>query len=493
MFIQVPKEHDDLDSEGNAPINMITGIQETEKHDIKFGTTAQLLTMAYDGINPGKSLTSNDYEKSAFKRPGITFPHGVSEARVKREADRYDANIHYQNTMSGLNNSFLRGTSRIIGGIAAFTVDPLNIGAMALAGASAGVLSEPLLAVAAEYGGLARRGAQFVKGAYEAAAATAPAGAVDFTAGKVYGEHPTVLHAVQSLGINAALGGILMGAFGGRIIDNTNHFNALKTASDQLEAGAKVDVEPIIKDGAYQQDMANKFRATQQPVSDVEPLNVTRRTNAIEDLENIKEELAPVEGHDDVKAELDKQIDLLKSDIPDEELDLSQPEMPESLQREPISTEKLIDGDYRMEELQGKLSEDTLKAKTSWEKMVDNLASIGMAGADKEPLQVEDLQAASSKMQSPDNVNAFDPQEQTQFDREAKEAKDQTQTGAFTDDDPGLKEPDDVDDLKQDIKAYADELPDDIKDYYNNINDIQESHNTIADAIEKYSDCITEG
>ena len=39
MFIQVPKEHDDLDSEGNPPIDLISGIQETEKHDIKFGTT----------------------------------------------------------------------------------------------------------------------------------------------------------------------------------------------------------------------------------------------------------------------------------------------------------------------------------------------------------------------------------------------------------------------------------------------------------------------
>lgn len=493
MFIQVPQEHDDLDSEGNAPINLITGIQQTEKHDIKFGTTAQLITMAYDGINPGKSLTSPDYENSTFKRPGITFPQGVSEARAKRSADRYDANIHYQNTMSGLNNSFLRGSSKVVGSIAAFSVDPLNIAAMALAGASAGVLSEPLTAIAAEYGGIASRGAQFTKGAFEAAAATAPAGAVDFTAGKVYGENPTVLHAVQSLGINAALGGILMGAFGGRIVDHSNHFNALKTATDQLEAGAKVDVEPIIKDGAYQQDTINKLRATQAKVSDVEPLNVSRRTSAIKDLENIKEELAPIKGHDDVKVQLDKQIDLLKSDIPDEELDLSQPEMPESLQREPISTAKLIDGDYRMEELQGKLPEDTLKAKISWEKMVDNLASIGMAGADKEPLTVDDLNAASSKMQSPDNVNSFDPQEQIQFDREAKEAKDQTQEGTFTDDEPKLKEPDDVDDLKQDIKPYADELPADIKEHYNNINDIQESHDTIADAIEKYADCINEG
>ncbi|MEE9458271.1 MAG: hypothetical protein V3V84_00745 [Candidatus Bathyarchaeia archaeon] len=490
MFIQVPKEHDDLDSEGNPPIDVITGIQETQKHDMKFGTTAQLYATAYDHINPGKSLTTQEYENSQYKRPGVSFPNGVSEARAKRSADRHDANLNYQNTMSGLSNGFLRASSKFIGGTAAFVLDPLNLGAMALAGASAGALSAPLVGIAAEYGALASRGAQFVKGAYEGAAFVAPQTAVDFTAGKIYGEHPSVLTAVSSLAINAALGGVLMGAFGGRIIDNTNQFHALKTSVDQLEAGAKVDVSEIIQDGAYQQDVINKLRKTQIRTSDLESQNVSRRTSAIEDLENIKKELDPIEGHDDVKAEVDRQIDLLKKDIPDEELDLSQPELPDSLKREPISSAKLIDGDYRIEELQGKMTENTLKARNAWEQMTDNLASLGMTSADKEPLTVSDLNAAASRTKSAENVNTFDPQESLQFDRETNKAREATQTGAFSDDQPGLKELVDTQELKQDIKGFSEELPEDIKEHFDNIDNIEKSHNTISDALNALARCL---
>lgn len=501
MFIQVPKEYDDLDSEGQPPVGFWTGAAITEKHDIHFGTTAQIATMAYDGINPGKSLTSDEYEKSEYKRPGVTFPHGVSEARAKREAQRYDANLEYEETISGMNNTLLRWGSKGIGMIAAFTVDPVNLGAMAIGVRPAAALSVPLLTAAAKYGSLAVRGARFVPGGVEAAAATLPLTAVDYIAGTVYGEHPSALHAAAALGLNASLGGVLhslFGGIGGRAIENSNHFEALKTSVNQLDAGNKVNVQEIIQDGAYQQDLINKGKMVDIfkniSAEEIEEQNVIRRTNVVNNLEDIKKDLKSVKGYNDVKTVLDKYINLLKNDIPDKELNLEQPEMPESLIKKPISTKKLINGDYRLNELLGKRTAGALKAKVAWENMVDNLAAVAVDGMDKEPLTMTQLKAASNRTKSYENINSVDPQEDVQFEQEVNNAKETTQTGAFEDDDPGLKTPTDeeITDLKNEIKAFSDELPDDIKDYYNNIDDIEESHNIIADALEKFAACIGE-
>lgn len=497
MFISVPEEEDNSDLEGAPPVGVLRGTVDTAAHDLQFGTTSELIGMAHDGISPGKVLTHEDYEDSQWKRPGISFPKGVSEARAKRSADRFDANQKYNFEMSGISNGFLSTTSKLVGGTLGFLADPLNLAASGLAIASAGTLSEPLLAAAAEYGITASLGARFATNALIALSSMAPQSATDFAAGTIYGEDPSVLSALSSLAINSCLGGLIgtvasKPIFGAlkRIIPSSEHFVALKSAVSQLEGGKRVKVDDILQNAAYQQEGIDRVAKTQFTPEELAKNQEVNRQLIVDDLENRKVEVDKLEGHEELKSQIDSQLNLLKNGEPSDEIKLDLPELPEELKRDRLSPKQLIDGDYDEARIRGAQTDEEKLVTDSWNQLTDNVVTVVMPEMSKGPVNLGQVKGTEADLKSEKSDNIYDPQEQLQYDRETEQAKQDTQIGTFSDNEVDLKEPTDLEDLKKETKALAEHLPEEMQEHLDNIEDIEKDHNTIADAMEKYSDCI---
>ena len=474
LYIPFPEEQDNVDFGGQPHVGLAEGINDVITHDLNFGTTAQAIGFLHDKIEPGNRLTPDEYEKSQWKRPNINFSGGVSEARAKRSSERYDANLQYQEKLSGMNKGVLSGVGKFAGNAIGFTLDPINFAAISAAVATGGLASEPLLAAAFEYGAVATLGAKFASGALEAGLATVPSAATDFGAGKFYGENPSALAALSSLAINAGIGGLLHTAFGPkRVITKTDHATALRTAADQLETGKKVSVDEILKNGAYQQDILDSIPDVARPQDEIDQDNVLRVNSMIKDLEERKTKLSGIEGHDDVKKIVDDHLDFLKKKVAGEDIATDIPKLPESLKPEPLTKDQILKGDYDIDQLRGNVPTTVAAAHSAYNKVIDNVATLTLDDVNNGPVSPDELHNASKKLQSFQSDSTADRQEQLNFQRTIDDSKE-----------------DNFDALRAHVDSIKSELPDDIKDTVDNVDDIQNDHNTVAKAIRDYADCI---
>jgi hypothetical protein len=478
IYLPLQQQEDTPDFSGQPHVGLIEGIQGTIAHDLQYGTTAQSIEALSDAIRPGKVLTSDEYEQSQWKRPGVTFPHGVSEARAKRSAERHDDQVTYQDQMSGMTNNVLSKAGRVAGNLIGFGMDPINIGAIGAAVASGGALSEPLAAAAAEYGTTAALGAKFATGALEGALATAPAVAMDYGSGTFYGEDPTMLHAVGALAINAALGGLLHTAFGSKaIIAKDSHYKAMETGVNQLESGKSVQADEAVQNGAYQAGIINDTRTANLTPEELEQQQLDQRQSMLSDMQERRAQLEPLDGFDDLKQKVDDQIAVLKGDkqidsIPDDIVDPS-----DDIKGKPLNPTQILNGDYDADQIRGLHDENMVLAKNTSLQLNSNYAELLSNQIRVNPIDAVQLRGSAKKIMGFEGDNTTNVQE-------LNDIKAQT---------PPDDVSDDIDELQRNVQDIREKLPEDLQDAFDEIGKIQGQHNKVADEVQNYVNCIKGG
>lgn len=204
-------------------------------------------------FSPGKFLSQSDWKKSDFFRPGLSFPKGVSANVAKLSADRIDVEDRRQAELDNMPSGLLSSGSRFVGNTLGFLLDPVNAAASVLAPEYIGVRAAGTLAKVADSGALIKRAAAAGVGATEGAAITAPFALSQFATDDLYGQNPSAITALATIGLGAAFGGVVGGAFGARsVMPNLYNKTAMQTAAGQLASGKAVDVGDIIQQGYHE-------------------------------------------------------------------------------------------------------------------------------------------------------------------------------------------------------------------------------------------------
>lgn len=167
-------------------------------------------------------------------------------AREQAEAERID-------TISRMPPGIQSGVARFGGGIAGFSLDPLNMAATVFAPEFIGTKIAPLLDGLAEKLPVAARA---VRGAAEGVGVVAPGEAVKLAAAKVdpYQTDYKSTEAMSNILLAAGLGGIVDAVIGSPITPMTSDTvkQGMDAATGQMASGNAVDVEPIITKGYHE-------------------------------------------------------------------------------------------------------------------------------------------------------------------------------------------------------------------------------------------------
>jgi hypothetical protein len=462
--------------------------------------------------------------------------------------------------------------------------------------------------------------------------------------------------------MNAAFGGILhfvgKGVIGGarRIMTSKAQESSIVTALDQLDAGKKVNIGPIVEQGVYEQNKINNASMVNMTDEQIETRNQQLTDESIKSLEEKRQNLNKIDGYEDVKAELDKHIEALKGGGGISKVDVDGLKVPESLKdsdidrsvilsdgREKINyhlqdavdsksikathaaaeygkgiylatdketgignlkttegyiskktdlldvnkvvDEKVgnvfrkvmskIDDAKLSKDIQGKKVKDVYKdiissikrqskskqsrlykdlnsrlkkagydglfdnnffgrkggssgnhlimlfkdaderlpehtmlkdksvgevynlakgnklvAKDAFDTLKNVYAKIALDSYDKQMTSPEEISDIAKEVKSYKNSNTYDAQEDIRYNREASNAKNETQEGDFKDETIKLKHDTDIEDLMKEVEAIKETLPEDAREAFDNIGNIANEHEQVASHLDDFYECM---
>lgn len=201
-------------------------------------------------FNPGVHVSQQEWKNGPDFRPGLSVPTtGINKNNAVINADRIDANNTRLAALNNMTPGFLSSGSRFIGTAIGFGLG--NAPAVALFPEISAV-TEGLLGTNAGVGinALARLSGRAVGGAVAGAATTAPDAFTRVAANNFFGQDTTIMSAMSEIGIGAAFGGVLHGAFGHtRLISNESNEVAKQLAVSQALESKFTNVMPVIQNG----------------------------------------------------------------------------------------------------------------------------------------------------------------------------------------------------------------------------------------------------
>jgi len=490
-FLQLPDQNDNPQWGGPNKVGFGDALSLSFPRERETSTTPQLEEYFTSKNHPGGQLSSQQYEESEFKRPGVNFPNGVGTTRAMIAANRFDKSQEYQWRMR--DHTTFSHLGSWAGTSAAWFMDPINfLGAYATRGA-AEIISQPFISSIAGASTGTKVAARMAAGGLELTAATLPETAVNYETGKHFGENPSMLAAVESLGINAALGGIIHTGVKGlsehlssrRGIDYDSHVQALRTATSQLEAGKSPDVSTILKNGAYQMgrieestkdiESTDEYREQKQKEimkgeksddfhvgSSYEPGKADEEI--LQSLKDTKEEIAKNTEIDDVdREEVSKELDESIENLENKAIG-KETKLPDTLPE--------LDEDKYLE----KYSDKTSGLMTSAKQLLrSNIARNSLDILDRSPLNKEEINAAVDKMKASDGDIDGNPAETEEFKRRVEEA-----------------DPIELEDARKNAISVRDTLPKEVKEHLDEILKHEKDNAEVNNAISRYAKCIAE-
>ncbi len=201
-------------------------------------------------FNPGPHVTQQEWKNGPDFRPGLSVPTtGINKNNAVINADRVDAENERQAVLNNMTPGFLSSGSRFIGTAIGFGLG--NAPAVVLFPEISAV-TEGLLGTNAAVGinALARLGGRAVGGAVAGAVTTAPDAFTRVAADNFFGQDTNIMSAMSEIGIGAAFGGVLHGAFGHtRLISNESNEVAKQLAVSQALESKFTNVMPVINNG----------------------------------------------------------------------------------------------------------------------------------------------------------------------------------------------------------------------------------------------------
>jgi predicted nucleic acid-binding Zn-ribbon protein len=207
-------------------------------------------------LDPGRFLTSEEYEKSEFKVPGLNFPNGVSQNVAKLRKNRARINQVKDNAINNMPAGFLswaaENVGALVGTMGAFAVDPIA-GGIAATTTSLTSRAVPWLLSKLE-GTFAKAAVRGGIGFGEGAAISLPITIPQYENERELGQDQGALSILANSAIFGAFGSALRLGFGfdRGVIKQRENLRAQEVAIDHLTNGKPAYIEPVIKNGAYQ-------------------------------------------------------------------------------------------------------------------------------------------------------------------------------------------------------------------------------------------------
>jgi len=258
IYLPENTTRDVSDFETAPTTGFFDGLGLSAAESLSSGPTLSLLSQANTFLSQdarqGKKLTKDEWEKSDLFRESLSFDKlktsgdGVPESVARAAAHRLDVKEATQARLGRMNPGLLSVASRFAGSSLGFVLDPINVAAFKGANFMMGKTNSSILEKIGETSLATTRKAGV--GFSEFALATIPSAAVEFESDTVYGEDPSAINAIATIGLNAGLGGLIRGKFGfHQPITRKSYREAVETAANQMSAGKSVHVDEIINNG----------------------------------------------------------------------------------------------------------------------------------------------------------------------------------------------------------------------------------------------------
>lgn len=386
-------------------------------------------------FDPGKFMTQKELSEQPWFNPTLKFPNGIGEDFAKLASKREDAKQDRQNIIDNMPSGFLSNTAKYSSSMLGFALSPVNaalsVGAPEIVGTRiSGMLNALDEQVIAE--NILKKG---IMGAGEGSAIMAPQAITNYTTGTQLGEDPTMLHPIAEMLTGAALGAAFH-LLGGLIrakkpMSAQSNSAAQEAAVAQMESGKKVNVAPIVKQGAYEQsliddghflenDKARDEIATKE-YSDI----LTKHQDTLNDLA-LKTDSEDLEEREvanrakSIKDNVGKTKAALDSEI-EEGAEVSPIDSPNDIEEKirPISAKFAADDvkPINPESPLGKLN----KAIDDNNEVVAFIKSRQSVTA---PVTADEIRDANNKMQSYESDVTYDKQRSLDFNREVNASPD---------------------------------------------------------------------
>lgn len=254
------------DFETNQPTGFVEGLTRSASNEFEEGFMKPLTAFTLDKFDSAPKMSEAEWKQSQYYREGLSFPNGLTERTAMHEADFYDKKQNYEATMQRMDNGFLRGTSRFVGDTLGFILGSYATGLEAIP-IGIGKLAVPILDLFKE-ASVARRVADIGVGVTKGAAITAPQAIAEYKADQFYGEDPSIIEPLVTIGFGMGLGGLIHGITGAkRPVSLDSDLAAKEAAVRQMEAGKSVKVDDIIQHGAYSEDVQTALRSAERRAS----------------------------------------------------------------------------------------------------------------------------------------------------------------------------------------------------------------------------------
>ncbi len=221
--------------------------------NLGFNKLQEVITKEFD---PGKILSSEDYDKSQFKIPGLTFPNGVPTNVARLRFNKFRDRKVIDNAINNMPAGFLSAVSRTAGSLIGLGIgadlDPLAFG---VAKGTTSLTSKfaPWLLTKLE-GTSARFLTKAAIGGAEGATIATPFALSQYENDLDIGQDDGALSIAANIGMGVGLGASLRLGFGfdRPVMKTEEHQRAQSVAVNHLMNGKPAYVEPLIKNGAYQ-------------------------------------------------------------------------------------------------------------------------------------------------------------------------------------------------------------------------------------------------
>lgn len=259
--LPTPPMDNDIDIEEAPPTPRLQGIAleaysnvGSFAEDLGINKLSELATREFD---PGRTMSSEEYEKSIYKVPGLNFPTGVPLNVARSRSNRYQDKLETQELLGNMEPGFLSFASRRVGDFIALAIGSALPSTKLLGAVSRPLLGGklfPWLATKLESSSWKLLAAKGAVGVAEGGVIAVPFALSQYKNDLDLGQDDGYLSLVANEALGAGLGGAYRMGFGfdPPLIAPEEHQNAIDAATVQMFNGKPAYVEPLIENGAYQ-------------------------------------------------------------------------------------------------------------------------------------------------------------------------------------------------------------------------------------------------
>ncbi|MHA1353585.1 MAG: hypothetical protein ACTSR1_00235 [Candidatus Heimdallarchaeota archaeon] len=195
----------------------------------------------------GRFLTPDDIK---LEYPNVSFKNGEYESVVRQDSHEKAIKDFNDSVLENSAHTFGAEGTKFTGWLLSTALSPIGAIIGLPAERFVGRLGSSLMGKLSESSTLSRVLTKGAIGGLEGGVVTTPFSVANYMQAKDLQEPYSDLDALENFGLGSLFGGALRTVFGFRnVIDRDTNDAALKTAYDQMNAGKKVDINPIVKNG----------------------------------------------------------------------------------------------------------------------------------------------------------------------------------------------------------------------------------------------------